>query len=265
MRILGLVPGGLEGGSGGPGVFLWRDGGCRGMWGSMKGSQDAGGGELWMPPQPCPPPELQVKSEPGSPTPSHCSDSSGLSCGSEPPQWVRACVPPLPTPSSSIPPPPLLLPPLSAQSPQAPSPPEPVVKTEPPPLLSCAPADAGELKTDRQTRGTDRQMWGGVPAACPPPRPPLLCCTAKAPRAMKAEGTPPSRRTPPIQPKPPGGASGAGGTTPSPPQTILLQPLPGPPPSLPTTAITGRAGGGLGGGMGGREGVGRDSEGGLRP
>lgn len=262
MRILGLVPGGLEGGSGGPGVFLWWDGGCRGMWGSMRGSQDAGGGELWMPPPAMLPPRATGEVGAGVPHPLTLLRLLRPLLQLRAPAMGTCMCPPR---SSSIPPPPLFLPPLSARSPQAPSPPEPVVKTEPPLLLSCAPLDAGELKTDRQTRGTETQMWGGDPAACPPPRPPLLCCTAKAPRAMKAEGTPPSHRTPPIQPKPPGGASGAGGATPSPSQTILLQPLPGPPPSLPTTAITGRAGGGLGGGMGGREGVGGDSEGGLRP
>ncbi|XP_068856094.1 cyclic AMP-dependent transcription factor ATF-6 beta-like [Aphelocoma coerulescens] len=52
-------------------------------------------------------PDLQVKSEPGSPTSSHCSDSS---CASEPPIW-------------------------------APSPPKMGVKPEPPPPLPCAPQD----------------------------------------------------------------------------------------------------------------------------
>uniref|UniRef100_A0A663FBH1 BZIP domain-containing protein n=1 Tax=Aquila chrysaetos chrysaetos TaxID=223781 RepID=A0A663FBH1_AQUCH len=137
------------------------------------------GGEAASPPDPPwdqePPslfPDLQVKSEPGSPTLSHCSDSSGLSSASEPLAW-------------------------------APSPPELRVKTEPTPPLPCTPPDA----------------------------------TGKAPRAVKAEGVPPSRRTPPIQPKPPGGATGPGGAAPSTPQTILLQPLPGAAPSLPT-AIT---------------------------
>ncbi|XP_069630141.1 cyclic AMP-dependent transcription factor ATF-6 beta isoform X1 [Haliaeetus albicilla] len=137
------------------------------------------GGEAASPPDPPwdqdPPslfPDLQVKSEPGSPTSSHCSDSSGLSSASEPLAW-------------------------------APSPPELGVKTEPTPPLPCTPPDAA----------------------------------GKAPRAVKAEGVPPSRRTPPIQPKPPGGATGPGGAAPSTPQTILLQPLPGAAPSLPT-AIT---------------------------
>ncbi|XP_072703925.1 LOW QUALITY PROTEIN: cyclic AMP-dependent transcription factor ATF-6 beta [Ciconia boyciana] len=76
------------------------------------------GGEAASPPDPPwdqePPslfPDLQVKSEPGSPASSHCSDSSGLSSASEPLAW-------------------------------APSPPEPGVKTEPTPPLPCAPPDA---------------------------------------------------------------------------------------------------------------------------
>ncbi|XP_064330027.1 cyclic AMP-dependent transcription factor ATF-6 beta isoform X1 [Phalacrocorax carbo] len=117
-------------------------------------------------------PDLQVKSEPGSPASSHCSDSSGLSSASEPPAWAS-------------------------------SPPEPGVKAEPTPLLPCAPPDAA----------------------------------GKAPRAVKAEAPPSSRRTPPIQPKPPGGTPGPRGAAPSPPQTILLQPLPGGAPPLPA-AIT---------------------------
>ncbi|GAB0201580.1 cyclic AMP-dependent transcription factor ATF-6 beta [Grus japonensis] len=136
------------------------------------------GGDAASPPDPPwdqePPslfPDLQVKSEPGSPTSSHCSDSSSFSSASEPPAW-------------------------------APSPPEPGVKTEPIPPLPCAPPDTG-----------------------------------KAPRAVKAEGPPPNRRTPPIQPKPPGGAAGPGQAAPSPPQTILLQPLPGAASPLPA-AIT---------------------------
>ncbi|XP_054663449.1 cyclic AMP-dependent transcription factor ATF-6 beta isoform X3 [Grus americana] len=137
------------------------------------------GGDAASPPDPPwdqePPslfPDLQVKSEPGSPTSSHCSDSSSFSSASEPPAW-------------------------------APSPPEPGVKTEPIPPLPCAPPDTA----------------------------------GKAPRAVKAEGPPPNRRTPPIQPKPPGGATGPGQAAPSPPQTILLQPLPGAASPLPA-AIT---------------------------
>lgn len=112
-----------EGQKGGPGGFYggcmvgWRsswDGG-RGyqglgrimaswgaIWGCWRGSSGGWGGlldagvafEAWQhrdPHQSCAPdapPDLQVKSEPGSPTSSHCSDSSGLSSASEPLAWV---------------------------------------------------------------------------------------------------------------------------------------------------------------------------------
>ncbi|XP_014118278.1 PREDICTED: cyclic AMP-dependent transcription factor ATF-6 beta [Pseudopodoces humilis] len=78
------------------------------------------------PPRACP--DLQVKSEPDSPTSSHCSDSS---CASEPPIWVKS-EPDSPTSShcsdsSCASEPPIW----------APSPPEMGVKPEPPPPLPC--------------------------------------------------------------------------------------------------------------------------------
>ncbi|NXF13722.1 ATF6B factor, partial [Smithornis capensis] len=73
---------------------------------------------------------------------------------------------------------------------------------------------------------------GGPPLTSPAlislPTDPSVPPSAKLPHVVKAEGAPQNRRTPPIQPKPPGGALGSGGGgTPSPTQTIVLQPLPG--------------------------------------
>ncbi|NXY19206.1 ATF6B factor, partial [Atrichornis clamosus] len=74
----------------------------------------------------------------------------------------------------------------------------------------------------------------GVKPEPPLPLPCALQDLAKPPRVVKAEGAPQNHRTPPIQPKPPGGTPGTGGSTPSPPQAILLQPLPG---AAPAAAI----------------------------
>ncbi|XP_075345510.1 LOW QUALITY PROTEIN: cyclic AMP-dependent transcription factor ATF-6 beta [Mycteria americana] len=124
------------------------------------------GGEAASPPDPPwdqePPslfPDLQVKSEPGSPASSHCSDSSGLSSASEPLAW-------------------------------APSPPEPGVKTEPTPPLPCAPPRRRrEGAAGREGRGPPTQPShpphpaqaprGGLLGPEGPPRAPRRpsCCS----------------------------------------------------------------------------------------